>query len=71
MDLLEAFSLIQEPVTGIPTGTVIRYFKYTTKPEKTKSINNIFGGGSTKSINDIFGNNSSKKSKTIEDIFKP
>ena len=36
-DLLRVFSLLQEPVTGIPTETVIRYYGYTNKktPKKT------------------------------------
>lgn len=61
MDLLEALSLIQEPVTGIPTGTILRYFKYTkdkksggskSNPFNTKSSSNPFNQkGSTNPFN--------------------
>jgi len=57
IDLIEALSLIQEPATGIPTGTVIRYFGYT-KDKKTKSnseLDKIWDSGSkTQTLDDIW-----------------
>jgi serine protease Do len=64
-ELIEALSLIQEPATGIPTGTIIRYFGYTQKKKKTSK----FKTGSSSS-GDIFEIDSKTKSKaTGADMF--
>jgi len=36
LDIIEALSALQEPVTGIPTQTILRYYKYT-QPDSGKS----------------------------------
>ncbi len=36
-DLLRVLSLIQEPVTGFPTESILRYFRYATEKEKKES----------------------------------
>lgn len=35
-DWLQVMSILQEPVTGLPTETILRYYKYATEEEKSK-----------------------------------
>ena len=37
-DYLRAVSLVQEPITGLPTETLLRYFNYVTGKKKTSGI---------------------------------
>jgi len=37
MDLLQVFSILQEPATGIPTETILRYYGYANPAKTAKS----------------------------------
>jgi len=53
-DLLRALSLIQEPITGMPTETILRYYRYT-QPEKDDILSGYFKSNTkTKSLDKYF-----------------